>query len=203
MGLRILTVAWMQKESLLSTVSENWTLIFKSRKSEKPCMDYWAKKNPKNCPKACSKHVWTLLESIKSNFWILMFFWLFWKFSKARPSMEHWAKLFFGKIAPKHVQSKFGQNWERFWAFLDFWKILLFSKMFEDCMEHWAKKLFQKNRPKTCSKHVWILLWTILGLFGFLNFFEDSNFHGTLGKFFFQKNAPKHIWTLENDFGQF
>ena len=32
MGLRILTVAWMQKESLLSIVSENWTPIFKSGK---------------------------------------------------------------------------------------------------------------------------------------------------------------------------
>ena len=47
-GLRILTVAWMQKECLLSVVSENWTHIFKSRKSEKPCMDYWAKKSEKS-----------------------------------------------------------------------------------------------------------------------------------------------------------
>ncbi len=32
MGLRILTVAWMQWECLLTIVSENWTLIFKSGK---------------------------------------------------------------------------------------------------------------------------------------------------------------------------
>ena len=38
-------------------------------------------------------------------------------------------------------------------------------------MEHWAKFFFEKNHPKTSSKHVWTLLGTILGMFGFLNFF--------------------------------
>ena len=89
MGLRILTVAWMQKESLLSIVSENWTHIFKSRKSEKPCMDYWAKKNRKNCHKACSKHVWTLGNDFR-HFWnferFLIFFSCF--LSKSLPQKK-------------------------------------------------------------------------------------------------------------------
>ena len=43
-------------------------------------------------------------------------------------------------------------------------------------MEHWAEKIFRKNYPKTCSKHVWTLLGTILGIFGILKisrFFEN------------------------------
>ncbi len=47
-------------------------------------------------------------------------FLVFLKISKNRPSMEHWAKIFFGKITPKHVQNTFGHFWERFWAFFDF-----------------------------------------------------------------------------------
>ena len=34
--------------------------------------------------------------------------------------MEHWAKNFFKKINPKHVQNMFGHFWERFRAFLHF-----------------------------------------------------------------------------------
>ncbi len=122
----------------------------------------------KNYPKSCSKHVWTLLGTILSNFRILKIFWFFRKFRRIdppwntgqknfskklpenmfktrldtfgndfghfwnfenfliffenfrRPSMEHWAKFFFGKITPKHVQNTFGHFWERFWAFFDF-----------------------------------------------------------------------------------
>ena len=111
-GLRILTVAWMQKECLLSIVSDNWTHIFKSRKFEKPCMEHWAKK--------------------------------------------------FGKIAPKHVQNMFGHFLDRFWAFLEIWKLFDF---FEN---------FRRPDPP------WIT-----------------------GQFIFEEFTPKHVWTLENDFGQF
>ena len=34
--------------------------------------------------------------------------------------MEHWAKNFFKKINPKHVQNMFGHFWERLWAFFEF-----------------------------------------------------------------------------------
>ncbi len=164
------------------------------------CIEHWTKKLSKRRPKVCSKHVWTLLETTMGNFGFLKFFWIFWKFLKARPSMEHWAKFFFEKIAPKQVQGKFGHFRERFWAFLDFWKIWDFSKSFEDSMEHWVKKNFSKKSPKTCSKHVWIHLQTILGLFGFLKFFEDSTLHGTVGKNFLSKRKPQnpfgHLGTI-------
>ena len=48
------------------------------------------------------------------HFWNFESFWFFWKFSKTRPSMEHWAKKIFEKITPKHVQNTFEDFWERF-----------------------------------------------------------------------------------------
>ena len=82
-------------------------------------------------------------------------------------------------------------------------------------MENWAK-IFRKNFPKTGSKRVWILLGTLLGIFGILKkknlkIFENSTLHGTLGIKFFRKNQPKtrldtlgktfaHFWNFENIF---
>ena len=67
-------------------------------------------------------------------------------------------------------------------------------------MEHWAKKLFQKNHPKTCSKHVWTLLWMLLGLFGFWIFLKTRPFMEHWAKNFFEKIASKHV---QNTFGYF
>ena len=73
-------------------------------------------------------------------------------------------------------------------------------------------KIFQKIFPKTCSKHVWIFLRTLSGIFGilkifFLKIFEDSTFHGKLGKNF-SKNLPQNTFKTRldafgNDFGHF
>ena len=73
MGLRILTVAWKQKESLLSIVSENWTHFFKSRKSEKP---YWAKK----IGKIAIQHVQNRFGHFWDRFWAFLEFWIFFDF---------------------------------------------------------------------------------------------------------------------------
>ncbi len=165
----------------------------------------------KNYPKTCSKHVWTLLGTILGIFGFLKIFWFFWKFSKTRPSMEHWAKNFFEKITPKHVQNTFGHFWERFWAFLEFWKFFdFFLKIFEDSTVHGTLgKIFfrKKNYPKTCSKHVWTLLGTILGIFLFLkNFWFFWKFSKTRpsmehwAKNFSEKITPKHV---QNTFGHF
>ena len=85
--------------------------------------------------------------------------------------MEHWAKNFSEKITPKHVQNTFEHFWERFWAFLEFLKFFEKFSQIRPSMEHWAKKIFRKNYPKTCSKHVWTLLGTILGTFGIFKIF--------------------------------
>ena len=167
-------------------------------------------------------------------FGFLKTFWFFWKFSKTRPSMEHWAKSFFEKITLKHLQNKFGHFWERFWAFLEFWKFfdflenfrldtfgndfghfwnfetfLIYLKIFEDSTLHGTlgKKFFRKNYPKTTSKHVWTLLGTTLGMFGFLKtfwfFWKFSKTRPSMehwAKTFFEKITPKH---LQNTFGHF
>ncbi len=100
----------------------------------------------------------------------------------------------------------FGNDFGHFWNFENF---LIFLKIFEDSTLHGTlgKKIFRKKYPKRCSKHVWTLLGTILGSFGFLKFliflkiFEDSTLHGTLGKsFFLEKNTRKHA---QNTFGYF
>ena len=74
-------------------------------------------------------------------------------------------------------------------------------------MENWAK-IFRKNCPKTCSKHFWLLLGTVLCVFAwnfenFLIFFEKFRRLDTpwkTGQKFFEKFAPKHV---QNTFGYF
>ncbi len=64
----------------------------------------------------------------------------------------------------------FGNDFGHFWIFEN---ISIFLKIFEDSTVHGTlgKIFFRKNYPKTCSKHVWTLLGTILGIFGFLKIF--------------------------------
>ena len=77
-------------------------------------------------------------------------------------------------------------------------------------MENWAKT-FQKICRKRRSKYVWIFFGTILGIFDilkvfgnlknliFLKIFEDSTFHGKLGKNFSKslpQNTSKLVWIL-------
>ena len=153
MELRIFTVAWMQKESLLSTVSENWTLIFKSRKSEKPCMDYWAKKIRKIAPKHVQNtfgHFWKRLRAV---FEFCCFFDCSENFRRLDHPWNTGQKNFFKKIAPKHVQNTFEYFCERFWAFLDFW---IFSKT-RTSMEHWGI-FFRKKMPQNTFGHLRTIL---------------------------------------------
>ncbi len=82
------------------------------------------------------------------------------------------------KIFPKKLHQimfktrldTFGNDFEQFSNFENFLVFLKISKN-RPSMEHWAKIFFRKNYPKTCSKHVWTLLGTILGIFGFLKNF--------------------------------
>ena len=72
------------------------------------------------------------------------------------------------------------------------------------------KKIFRKNYPKTCSKHVWTFLGTILGLFGILkNFwFWRLDPPWNTGQKTFSKKLPQNTFktrldSFGNDFGQF
>ena len=153
----------------------------------------------KKSPWTTSKHVWTLLGMILDIFGLLKFFWLFWKFSKTRPSMEHWAKNFFKKNHPKHLQNTFGHFWEWFWAFLEFWNFFDFFENFRRLDPPWntGQKFSSKKSPQNIFKtrldtfgndlgHVWIFENFLI----FLKIIEDSTLHGTLDKKFFRKNHP-------------
>ena len=171
----------------------------------------------KSTPKTCSKHNWTLLGTNLGIFGILKIFWFFKNISKTRPSMEHWTKKVYKKFTQKHVQNTFGHFWERFWAFLEFWNFFDFLKTFRSLDPPWntgQKKFFEKSTPKTCSKHNWTLLGTILGIFGLLKifrFFENiSKTRHSMehwAKNFFEKVTPKtcskHVWTLWEQFWAF
>ena len=103
--------------------------------------------------------------------------------------MEHWAKKFFEKITPKHVQNTFGHFWERLWAFLEFWLFLI---------------LF-KNISKT--RH---FLGTILGILGIFGILQNFWFFETISKTRpsmehyakrnlrkkYPKTCSKHFWTI-------
>ena len=69
-------------------------------------------------------------------------------------------------------------------------------------MEHWALIFFEK----ITLKHVWLLLGTLLGIFGilkifFLKIFVDSTFHGKLGKNFSKKFPQNRFKTSLDTFG--
>ncbi len=102
------------------SIFENFLIFFENfRRLDRPWntgQNFFSGKIPQNMFK-------TRLDTFGNDFGhfsIFENFLIFLKISKNRPSMEHWAKIFFGKITPKHVQNTFGHFWERFWAFFDF-----------------------------------------------------------------------------------
>ena len=113
----------------------------------------------------------TRLDTFGNDFEHFWNFEIFLIFLKTRPSMEDWAKKNFSKKLPQNMfktrLDSFGNDFEHFWNFE------IFLKIFEDwtLRGRLGKKNFRKNCPKTCSKHVWTLLGTILGNFGILKIF--------------------------------
>ena len=170
----------------------------------------FSKKLPQNFFKIC-------LDVFGNDFvlfWNFEKFWFFEIISKTRPYMEHWAKKTFEKITPKHVQNTFGHFWERLWAFLELWKILIFWDHFEDSTLHGTlgKKNFSIKLPQNKFK-------TRLDTFGndFGHFFEVWKFFKNISKTrhslehwakkFFKK-LPQSMFktrlvTFRNDFDHF
>ncbi len=82
-------------------------------------------------------------------------------------------KFFFEKLPQNMFKTRldtFGNDFGHFWIFESF---LIFLKVFEDSTLQGTlgKKFFRKNYPKSCSKHVWTLLGTILSNFRILKIF--------------------------------
>ena len=97
----------------------------------------------------------------------------------------------------------FGNTFGHFWNFEN-----IFFENFRklDPPRNTGHNFFSK---KIALKHVWILLGTILGIFGILKkkklkIFENSTLHGKPGMKFFRKNHPKtRLDTFGNTFGHF
>ena len=102
---------------------------------------------------------------------------MFLKFSKTRHSMENWAKIF-RKVCPKNMfktcLETFGNTFGHFWNFENIFLLKIFEN--STLQGTLGKKFFRKIFPKTCSKHVWILLGTLLGNFRILKLFFFENF---------------------------
>ena len=121
----------------------------------------------------------------------------------------------FSKSLPQNLfktrLDTFGNDFGHFWNFAIF---LIFLKIFEDSTFYGTlgKKFFRKICPKTRSKHVWILLGTLLGIFGILKIFFFENFQRLdlpwkTGQNF-SKSLPQNTFktrldTFGNDFGHF
>ena len=161
---------------------------------------FFSKKSSENI----SRHFW-------ERFWAFLDFWDFFDCSQNLEDSTLHGKL--GKNLPKNFPQNmfktrldtFGNNFEHFWKF-DIFKV--FFENFRSLEPPWntGHEIFQKNCPKTCSKHIWTLLGTILGIFGFLRLFQlFSKFRGLdppwkTGQRFSKKFAPKHV---QNTFGHF
>ena len=122
--------------------------------------------------KTSSKHVWILLGTILGIFGILKK-----KFSenfrKLDPPRNTGQKNYSKNLTQNKFKTRldtFGNDFGHFWNFANF--LIFFGKISKTrpSMENWVK-IFRKNCPKLQSKHVWILLATILGIFGILKLF--------------------------------
>ncbi len=123
-------------------------------------------------------------------------FWLFWKFSKARPSMEHWAKLFFSEKMPQNMFKasfdKIGNDFRHFWIFEKFGIFRIFSKTPWNTGQ---KKIFKKIGPKHVQNTFEYFCERFWAFLDFWNFSKTRPSMEHWGKNFFRRKM------LQNTFG--
>ena len=115
-------------------------------------------------------HFW---ERFRAFLHFLKIFDLFENFRRLDPPWNTGQKIFFEKITQNMSKTRLKTFGNDFRLCCNFENFLIFLKIFDNSTLHgtMGKKNFRKNRPKTCSKHVWTLLGTILDIFGiFKNF---------------------------------
>ena len=140
------------------------------------------------------------------NFWNFSIFLIFWNHFKDSTLHGTLGKKIFEKFTPKHVQNVFRHFWERFWAFLEFWKIFDFLKTFRRLDTPWNTEqiIFQKNYPKACSKHVWTNWERFWAFFEFWKFFKNisktrpclEHWAKKVSRKNYPKTCSKHVLTL-------
>ena len=109
--------------------------------------------------------------------------------------MDYWAKKI-GKIAIKHVQNTFGQFWDRFWAFLEFWFCFFFEKFREPDPPWNTGRFFPEKLPQNMSKTSLDNFGNDLGHLCNFDFFLifSKTFDESMEQWpkkLFQKNRPK------------
>ena len=169
-------------------------------------MENWAKIFRKVCPKTCSEHVWILLGTLLGFFGILKTF-FFENFRKLDPPWNTGHKIvqkIFPKTCPKHV-------WILLGTLLGIFGILkpFFFENFRklDPPRNTGQKNFSKNLTQNMFKtrldtfgNDFGHFWNFANFLIFLKTFEDSTFHGKLGKNF-SKSLPQKL--VQNTFGYF
>ena len=132
MGLRMLTVAWMQKEYLLSSVPQNWTHFFNSgklnsylwvqkteliflspEKLKSPAWNTWQKK----LGKIAQSMFRTRVDTFGNDFGL---FWNFEFFLENLPRLDHPWNTEQSFLSKKYPKTRL-DTWERFWTILEFW----------------------------------------------------------------------------------
>ncbi len=109
------------------------------------------------------------------HFWIFENFLIFLKiFEDSLDRPWNTGQKTFSKKSPENMfKTRLDTFGNDFGHFRNFENFLIFLKIFEDSTVHGTlgKKVFRKNHLKICSKHVWTLLGTILGILGILKIF--------------------------------
>ncbi len=110
------------------------------------------------------------------HFWIFENFLIFLKiFEDSLDRPWNTGQKIFSKKSPENMfKTRLDTFGNDFGHFRNFENFLIFLKIFEDSLDRpWntGQKFFRKNHLKTCSKHVWTLLGTILGILGILKIF--------------------------------
>ena len=132
------------------------------------------------------------------------------KFRKSeKPCMENSAKN--SEKSPQSMfKTRFGHFWRRLWSIWNFENFLIFFEIFQNPTLHGTRgNFFSKKMPQNMFKTSLDNFGNNSGIFCFFEFsliffaktFDDSMEHWA--KIFFEKIAPKHFWTLGNDFEQF
>ena len=160
----------------------------------------------KNCPKTCSKHVSTLLGTIFGIYWILNFFDFFENFRRLDHPRNTGRIFFFVKIAPKHVQGKFGHfaisgnDFRHFWFLKSF---LIFRKFSKTPWNTMQKSFFKKIAPKQVENTFEYFCERFCAFLDFWIFSKTRTSMEHWGNFFFRKKCPKtrletweRFWTI-------
>ena len=216
MEMRTLTVALMQKKWLLGIVSENWTHVyksgklnsffwisrfwthkFKSRRSEMPCREHWAKNFSEILLQSKFKR---RLDNFGNDFGHFRnfetFLIFFGYFRKPGPPWNTGRNCFSEKLPQNMFKASFdkiGNDFGHFWIFQKFGIFWKFSKTPQNTGQ---KNFFKKIAPK----HVQNTFEYFCELFwAFLDFWKFSKTRTSLehwGNFFLKKMPQNTFWHL-------